>query len=102
MTSAPSWAIPGAKVVCVNANGSDGCLIVGGIYVIDCVRTPFIEICGVGEGESFRGLWPDRFRPLTKSTQEQDLDDYFRPILDVEGEAEIDLAFALVKAGLDQ
>jgi hypothetical protein len=87
----PSWAKPGAKVVCVDAEMVTGPspLCVGGIYTVT-----FAYLCKGAPRGAFKGPHPcvvlaevrntfsptrhggfsaDRFRPLAFRTQEQDV-----------------------------
>lgn len=80
MSDIPSWAVPGAKVVCVDASKGEisnaSRLVVDGVYTLTDVTDEFREpACRVRENPSFH--WEfirlSRFRPLVTRTQEEDV-----------------------------
>lgn len=74
-----SWAVPGAKVVCIKRG--DWVVVVKGVSY-DTVKPVYGEICTIeevdGENLVLRGYGEfyriSRFRPLTKSTKTQEED----------------------------
>jgi hypothetical protein len=114
MTHIPSWAIPGAKVVCIGSGFVDQwvdqdetCLpdaspTYGAVYEIMAIKRfgddVGLRLVGLHELDWFDS---DEFRPLTKSTQEQDLE-LFNKLLTQPGNlpSEMDDQEAIVDACL--
>lgn len=105
--SIPSWAIKGAKVVCIDdkphgwtvggaaADGDMDGLTIGVIYTIrefgltmwfgmPTIRLEEIIRILRGRDKEEAGYAITRFRPLVTRTQEQDISAYFKPLLSPE------------------
>lgn len=88
MSGIPAWAVPGAKVVCVDTSPGHLCgmelsdystiLPKGIVYEIISVSAPFIRLKGVPSGH----LW-SRFRPAVERKTEAHDSEFFRRWLTV-------------------
>lgn len=67
----PSWAVPGAKVVCVDAGDTGGVLTRRGEYTIIRAYADFLVLLELPEG-SQDGWFVTRFRPAAAQKTEQE------------------------------
>jgi hypothetical protein len=74
--SIPSWAVPGAKCVCLDGNGTHGCLTTGAIYTVEEVVTGLcLSLREAQTKHAGLGHWYiRRFRPLVDTTTDDEVE----------------------------
>jgi hypothetical protein len=91
MSGRPSWAVRGARVVCIDNSHVAATLTVGAVYTIDGPGSFADTIALVGvldDRETDRGFLVSRFKPLI--TLEHDMAVHFSALLDVPASHEVD------------
>jgi hypothetical protein len=76
--SIPSWAVKGAKIVCVDSQSIDGgsfYLTNGKVYEVVTTSAPFVRV--IDDRGKLGGWHISHFRPLVTRSQEQDIAEHF-------------------------